>query len=169
MVYIGAKVWGKCPFFRDSIFLFLMYDVWLRCVYCAFTSFGTGLRCVFYAARSVPTSARPYICYYIKLLHLYYIAWRVVLVICFSVRFFVGFVINGAADAQDDADEDAIDEYVGTSPADKGEGLPCNGQQVNCDSKVDHGLKEYQHGKAYHQQCGERVRATSGYAPYACQ
>ena len=32
MVYIGAKVWGKCPFFGDSIFLFLIYDVWLLCV-----------------------------------------------------------------------------------------------------------------------------------------
>ena len=45
MVYVGAKVWGKCPFFGDSIFLFLMYDVWLLCV--------------FYAACSVPTSVCP--------------------------------------------------------------------------------------------------------------
>ena len=31
MVYIGAKVRYECPFFGDSIFLFLMYG--LRCVF----------------------------------------------------------------------------------------------------------------------------------------
>ena len=46
MVYIGAKVWGKSPFFGDSIFLFLMYDVWLRCVCCDYTLLVAGLRCV---------------------------------------------------------------------------------------------------------------------------
>ena len=43
MVYIGAKVWGKRPFFGDSIFLFLMYDVWaalcfLRCTQRPYTA-----------------------------------------------------------------------------------------------------------------------------------
>ena len=33
MVYIGAKVWSNCPFFGDKLFLFLMYDVWLRSVF----------------------------------------------------------------------------------------------------------------------------------------
>ena len=33
MINVGAKVWGKRPFFGDSLFLFLMYDVWLRCVF----------------------------------------------------------------------------------------------------------------------------------------